>query len=161
MSDHSPVCARRLTRRGCHVDVVNTHVRAQEFYAPDYAALAGHLIPSIMPTGAIPPYRDLIRALEPRDNVRLGTTAENQGIATRSGSSVSLTDATRLEDIRGPLITPPEGDTAVVRRWVREFASATGMADLLYEFDKLLARGAGNADQQLITTLAIACEKPE
>jgi len=84
-----------------------------------------------------------------------------RALPTRSGSSVSLTDATRLEDIRGPLITPPEGDTAVVRRWVREFASATGMADLLYEFDKLLARGAGNADQQLITTLAIACEKPE
>ena len=45
-----------------------------------------------------------------------------------------------LEDVAGLLAAHPEADIAEVRRWVREFAVATGMPDLLEELDKLLAR---------------------
>lgn len=43
-----------------------------------------------------------------------------------------------LEDIRGLLAAHPEADVAAARRWVREFATATGMSDMLDEFDKLV-----------------------
>ena len=45
-----------------------------------------------------------------------------------------------LEDIRGLLDAHPEADCAEVRRWIREFATATNMPDMLEEFDKLLER---------------------
>lgn len=45
-----------------------------------------------------------------------------------------------LEDIRGILDAHPRADVAQVRERVKEFASATGMADMLEEFDKLLAQ---------------------
>lgn len=45
-----------------------------------------------------------------------------------------------LEDIRGLLDAHPEADLAEVRGWVREFAAATGMPDMLEELDKLLAQ---------------------
>jgi hypothetical protein len=44
-----------------------------------------------------------------------------------------------LEDIRGLLAAHPELDTDTTRRWVREFATAAGMADMLEEFERLLA----------------------
>jgi hypothetical protein len=43
-----------------------------------------------------------------------------------------------LEDIRGLLDAHPEADATEVRAWVEEFATATGMADMLAELDKLL-----------------------
>lgn len=45
-----------------------------------------------------------------------------------------------LEDIRGILDAHPQADVAEVRERVQEFASATGMADMLEELDKLLAQ---------------------
>jgi predicted nucleotidyltransferase len=43
-----------------------------------------------------------------------------------------------LEDIRGLLDAHPDADVTEVRAWVKEFATATGMADMLAELDKLL-----------------------
>jgi hypothetical protein len=43
-----------------------------------------------------------------------------------------------LEDIRGLLAAHPKADTPAARRWVREFSVATGMSDMLDEFDRLL-----------------------
>jgi hypothetical protein len=48
-----------------------------------------------------------------------------------------------LEDIRGLLAAHPDADTASARRWIREFATATGMSDMLVEFDKLVAQAKG------------------
>ena len=45
-----------------------------------------------------------------------------------------------LEDIRGLLAAHPLADVAAARRWVREFATAMSMADILDEFDKLLSQ---------------------
>jgi Nucleotidyl transferase of unknown function (DUF2204) len=45
-----------------------------------------------------------------------------------------------IEDMRGLLAAHPEANVAEARRWVREFASATGMSDMLVEFDKLTGR---------------------
>jgi hypothetical protein len=45
-----------------------------------------------------------------------------------------------LEDIRGLLDANSEADVAEARRWVREFATATGMPRMLEELDKLLGR---------------------
>jgi hypothetical protein len=44
-----------------------------------------------------------------------------------------------LEDIRGLLIAHPDADVGPARHWVREFSIATGMSDMLEEFDRLLA----------------------
>jgi Nucleotidyltransferase of unknown function (DUF6036) len=44
-----------------------------------------------------------------------------------------------LEDIRGLLMAHPDADVAAARHWVREFSIATGMSDMLEEFDRLLA----------------------
>jgi hypothetical protein len=46
-----------------------------------------------------------------------------------------------LEDIRGLLDAHPEIDFSEARGWIREFATATGMPDMLDEFDKLLEQG--------------------
>jgi Nucleotidyl transferase of unknown function (DUF2204) len=43
-----------------------------------------------------------------------------------------------LEDIRGLLAAHPDADTAAARRWIREFATAASMPDMLVEFDRLL-----------------------
>jgi hypothetical protein len=43
-----------------------------------------------------------------------------------------------LEDIRGLLDAHPDADVTEVRAWVKEFATATGMVDMLAELDKLL-----------------------
>ena len=43
-----------------------------------------------------------------------------------------------LEDIRGLLSAHPKADIATARRWIREFSIATGMSDMLLEFDKLV-----------------------
>lgn len=45
-----------------------------------------------------------------------------------------------LQDIEGLLKAHPHADVTRVRQWVREFSMATGMSDMLEEFDKLLAR---------------------
>lgn len=45
-----------------------------------------------------------------------------------------------LQDIEGLLKAHPEADVTRVRQWVREFATATGMGDMLEDLDKLLAR---------------------
>jgi hypothetical protein len=51
------------------------------------------------------------------------------------------------EDMRGLLAAHPETDIAEVRRWVKEFATATGMSDMLVELDRLI--GAKNlADRE-------------
>lgn len=44
------------------------------------------------------------------------------------------------EDIRGLLAAHPNVDVAEVRRWVSEFATATGMPEMLHDLDKLLAQ---------------------
>jgi hypothetical protein len=43
-----------------------------------------------------------------------------------------------LEDIRGLLDAHPEADVDEVRRWIREFATAASMPNLLSQFEKLL-----------------------
>ena len=45
-----------------------------------------------------------------------------------------------VEDIRGLLAAHPSADVAAARRWVREFAAAMSMSDILEEFDELLAQ---------------------
>lgn len=45
-----------------------------------------------------------------------------------------------LQDIEGLLDAHPEADVDSVRRWVREFAAATAMSDLIDDFERLLAR---------------------
>jgi hypothetical protein len=45
-----------------------------------------------------------------------------------------------VEDIRGLLAAHPQADIAEVRRWIREFATAIGLPDILDEFDQLLAQ---------------------
>ncbi len=45
-----------------------------------------------------------------------------------------------MEDIKGLLESHPGADTDAVRKWVREFAAAAAMSDILEDFDKLLAR---------------------
>jgi hypothetical protein len=44
-----------------------------------------------------------------------------------------------IEDIRGLLAAHPQADFSEARRWVKEFATAMSMPDILEEFDKLLA----------------------
>jgi hypothetical protein len=48
--------------------------------------------------------------------------------------------APRLQDIEALLATHPDADTDFVRQWVREFATAMSMSDILEDFEKLLAR---------------------
>jgi len=45
-----------------------------------------------------------------------------------------------IEDIRGLLAAHPHADISEARRWVKEFATAMSMSDILEEFDKLLAQ---------------------
>jgi hypothetical protein len=45
-----------------------------------------------------------------------------------------------LQDIEGLLRAHPHADVARVRQWVREFSMATGMGDMLEDFDRLLAK---------------------
>jgi hypothetical protein len=45
-----------------------------------------------------------------------------------------------LQDIEGLLAAHPEADLATVRQWVREFATAMSMSDMLDDFDKVVAR---------------------
>ena len=45
-----------------------------------------------------------------------------------------------LQDIEGLLAAHPNAKIAVARQWIREFAIAMSMPDILDEFDKLVAR---------------------
>ena len=45
-----------------------------------------------------------------------------------------------LQDMEGLLAAHPEADVASVRQWVREFATAMSMADMLVDFDNVVAR---------------------
>ena len=45
-----------------------------------------------------------------------------------------------LEDIRALLDAHPDADIAEAQRWIREFATASNMPDMLEEFDQLLER---------------------
>jgi predicted nucleotidyltransferase len=45
-----------------------------------------------------------------------------------------------MEDIKGLLDAHPDADLNVVRQWVREFANAMTMPDLLEDFEKIAAR---------------------
>jgi hypothetical protein len=45
-----------------------------------------------------------------------------------------------MQDIEGLLEAHPDADVSAVRQWVKEFATATSMSDLIDDFDKLLAR---------------------
>ena len=45
-----------------------------------------------------------------------------------------------IEDIRGLLAAHPRVDISEARRWVREFATAMSMSDMLEEFDRLVAQ---------------------
>jgi hypothetical protein len=45
-----------------------------------------------------------------------------------------------LQDIEGLLAAHPDADVAAVRQWVREFATAMTMSDMLDDFDKVVAR---------------------
>jgi len=44
-----------------------------------------------------------------------------------------------LQDIEGLLAAHPEADVVAVRQQVHEFATAAGLADMLEDFDKVLA----------------------
>jgi hypothetical protein len=50
-----------------------------------------------------------------------------------------------LEDIRGLLAAHPEADVGAARRWVREFAIAASMPDMLEEFDRVLDQSRGKS----------------
>lgn len=45
-----------------------------------------------------------------------------------------------IQDMEGLLDAHPEADVDSVRKWVREFAVATAMSDLIEDFERLLAR---------------------
>jgi hypothetical protein len=45
-----------------------------------------------------------------------------------------------LQDIEGLLAAHPEADVASARQWVREFATAMSMSDMLVDFDTVVAR---------------------
>jgi predicted nucleotidyltransferase len=45
-----------------------------------------------------------------------------------------------IEDIRGLLSAHPEANIAEARRWIREFAVATSMSEMLAEFDRLVSQ---------------------
>ena len=45
-----------------------------------------------------------------------------------------------LQDIEGLLAAHPDADVVAVRQWVREFATAMSMSDMLDDFDKVVAR---------------------
>jgi hypothetical protein len=45
-----------------------------------------------------------------------------------------------MEDIKGLLDAHPDADINIVRQWVREFATAMTMPDLLEDFERLVAR---------------------
>jgi len=45
-----------------------------------------------------------------------------------------------LQDIEGLLAAHPEADVIAVRHWVREFATAMSMSDMLDDFDKVVER---------------------
>jgi hypothetical protein len=45
-----------------------------------------------------------------------------------------------LQDIEGLLAAHPEADVVAVRQWVREFATAMSMSDMLDDFDKVVSR---------------------
>jgi uncharacterized protein (DUF2336 family) len=45
-----------------------------------------------------------------------------------------------LQDIEGLLAAHPDADIVAVRRWVREFATAMSMSDMLDDFDKVVVR---------------------
>jgi hypothetical protein len=45
-----------------------------------------------------------------------------------------------MEDIKGLLDAHPTADLKVVRQWVKEFATAMSMPDLLDDFEKIVAR---------------------
>lgn len=45
-----------------------------------------------------------------------------------------------LQDIEGLLAAHPDADIVAVRQWVREFATAISMSDMLDDFDKTVAR---------------------
>jgi predicted nucleotidyltransferase len=45
-----------------------------------------------------------------------------------------------LQDIEGLLAAHPDADIVAVRRWVREFATAMTMPDMLDDFDKVVER---------------------
>lgn len=45
-----------------------------------------------------------------------------------------------LQDIEGLLAAHPDADIVAVRQWVREFATAMSMSDMLDDFDKVVAR---------------------
>jgi Nucleotidyl transferase of unknown function (DUF2204) len=45
-----------------------------------------------------------------------------------------------MEDIKGLLDAHPTADLKIVRQWVKEFATAMSMPDLLDDFEKLVAR---------------------
>jgi hypothetical protein len=45
-----------------------------------------------------------------------------------------------LQDIQGLLAAHPEADVVAVRQWVREFATAMSMSDMLDDFDKVVER---------------------
>jgi hypothetical protein len=45
-----------------------------------------------------------------------------------------------MEDIKGLLDANPDADLDIVRQWVREFATAMAMPDLLEDFEKIVAR---------------------
>src|SRR5277367_2482132 len=45
-----------------------------------------------------------------------------------------------LQDIEGLLAAHPDADIVAVRHWVREFATAMSMSDMLDDFDKVVAR---------------------
>jgi hypothetical protein len=50
-----------------------------------------------------------------------------------------------LEDIRGLLAAHPEADVGAARRWIREFAIAASIPDMLEEFDRLLDQSRGKS----------------
>ncbi len=50
-----------------------------------------------------------------------------------------------LQDMEGLLAAHPEANLATVRQWVSEFAAAMSTADMLLDFDNLVARSKSRA----------------
>jgi predicted nucleotidyltransferase len=49
-----------------------------------------------------------------------------------------------LQDIEGLLDAHPDANVEIVTRWVREFATAVAMSDMIEDWNKLLARRKRN-----------------
>lgn len=70
----------------------------------------------------------------------LVAAASKHGLSARIPDAMAFAHRPRdLDDLAALLAANPQADIAVVRQWVREFASAASMPDILADFERLLS----------------------